>query len=424
MKKIAFYLNNPSLAGNDFSSIMNGNPGIGGSEYEFLLVPYLLEKRNNGIEPYLIANCDAIFQHKNVVIVKNLDECCDTCVKLGIGVVVIDIKHFDKEILDKYKDRLNVVIWAHNNASYKQLDQFMELDYVKRIVNCGREEMELYRDHPATLKSTYIYNIFPFKNKDFYYAKAVINRGHNVVYMGSIVKVKGFHVLARAWTDILKELPDAQLFVIGSGNLYNKTAVMGKYGIAEDSYEREFMPYLTDGNGQILPSVHFMGLLGEEKFDVMGKCKVGVPNPTGKSECLPITVIEMQLLGCGITTILHPAYLDTVMNKQYLYKKETDLAKYVVNRLKADQDDHAILYDYVVNKFGVNGNIERWENLINNIDTNIVEPISEYGYQHKKLKNALFGLKMKYKVAKLIPCIERFYFLQRKIKKHLYCNNP
>ena len=419
MKKVAFYLNNPSLTGGDFSSILNGNPGIGGSEYEFILVSYLLETRNNGIAPYLIVNCDAMFPHNNVIKVNGLNGCCNYCVGHGISEVVVDIKHFNKCVLDKYADKLKIIIWAHNNASYKQLDLFIKLDYIKKIVNCGREEMELYRDHPATLKSTYIYNIIPFKEKNFYLSKTRKDRGHNVVYMGSIVRAKGFHVLARAWKDVLAEVPDAHLFVIGSGKLYDKNAVMGTYGIAEMQYEKEFMPYLTDKTGQVLPSVHFMGLLGEDKFEVMGKCKVGVPNPTGNSETFCITGIEMQLMGCGITTILHPAFLDTVMNKEYLYKKEKQLARYIVRRLEGVQDDYETLYNYVVSKFGINGNIERWEDLILNIDTTTVEPISEYGYQHKKLKDSLFRLKTRYKAARVLPCIERFYFLCSKIKKSL-----
>ena len=52
-KKVAFYLNNPTLPECDYSSIIKGNPGLGGSEYEFLLVPYLLEQRENEIEVYL-----------------------------------------------------------------------------------------------------------------------------------------------------------------------------------------------------------------------------------------------------------------------------------------------------------------------------------------------------------------------------------
>ena len=275
--------------------------------------------------------------------------------------------------------------------------------------------MELYRDHIATCKSTYIYNVFPFKNKEYYASKINNSDNHNVVYMGNITKEKGFHVLAKAWKKVLKEIPDAQLYVIGSGNLYNSKIKLGRYGIAEESYEKIFMRFLTDKNGLLLPSVHFLGLLKKEKYDIMGKCKVGVPNPTGKTETFCICGIEMQLMGCNITTIQHSAYYDTIYNKKYLYKYENQLASYIVKRLNAPSDNYDELYNFITTNFGTK-NIERWENIINNIDISIVENISQYNYQFKSLKDKLFKLKCKYSILKVLPCIEQFYLLMNKFK--------
>lgn len=424
MQKAAFFLNNPTLSRGDYTTIMDGNPGVGGSEYEFMLVPYLLEKRDNGIEPCLITNCEANFPHRNVAYVNNLLGCCNYCVQNGIDVLVIDIKHFDKTVCDEFSGKINVAIWAHNNVSYSQLKMFWHLDYVKKIVNCGREELELYRDHIATLKSTYIYNIFPFKDKEYYSSKIKDVDNHNVVYMGSIVKVKGFHVLAKAWKKILKAVPDAQLYVIGSGKLYNQRAKLGKFGIADEKYEDLFMHHLLDSNGEMLKSVHFLGLLGNEKYDVMGRCKVGVPNPTGFSETFCICGIEMQLMGGNITTIEHPAYLDTVLNKHYLYKSTSQLAKYVIDRLTGHRDNSDDLYDFVTKKFGIDGNIQRWEKLILNIESDMVEPISEYGFQHKKLKERILRFKVKHKWAEGMPCIEQCYLIGQEMtgRYHQVCD--
>ena len=415
MQKVAFYLNNSSLSGRDYTSILDGNPGVGGSEYEFMLVPFLLQDRKNNIIPYLITNCEAIFPHKNTVLIKNLYECCDYCVHNGIDEVVVDIKHFDKNVLDIFAGKLNIIIWAHNNVPYSRLKLFWKLDYIKKIVNCGREELELYRDHITTLKSTYIYNIFPFKNKQYYSSRIDCGNNHNVVYMGSLVETKGFHVLAKAWKNILRVVPDAQLYVIGSGRLYNQKAKLGKYGIAEKKYEDLFMRNLLDTDGNILESVHFLGLLGIEKYEIMGKCKVAVPNPTGFSECLPITSKEMQLMGCNIVTIEHPAYLDTVKNKKYLYERTSMLAEYVASRLTSDRDDINELYDFVSSRFGIESNIQRWEHLILNINEPSVEVISEFDYQHKKVKDALLKYKINHRWSNNLPCIEQWYLLLQKI---------
>lgn len=416
MNKIAFYLNNNTMRNDDYSSIVNGNPGLAGSEYEFLLIPYLLERRGKVI-PYLLVNFEGTFPHNNVFRVSDLRSCCKWCQDNNIKNLVVDVKYIDLSLFTLFKE-LNFIIWAHNNLKYSQLNKIFRLKNIKRIVNCGREELELYRDHITTLKSTYIYNIFPFKPKSFYQSKIEYNDNHNVVYMGSITKEKGFHVLARSWKKVIKEVPDAQLFVIGSGKLYNNNAILGKYGIAEAKYEKLFMRYICDKNGNILPSVHFLGLLKDEKYDILGKSKVGVPNPTGISECLPITSIEMQLMGCNITTIKHASYYDTVYNKDYLYNRESDLSHFIIKRLLGKRDNYDELYDYVTTRFGVEGNIERWEDLVLNINNPQIEEISIYNYQCKKLKDFLLKVKRKYPIFRHLLCVEQI-FLFIEMFKHL-----
>lgn len=76
-------------------------------------------------------------------------------------------------------------------------------------------------------------------------------REHNVCYIGSLHPAKGFQFLAQAWPKVLKEVPDANLFIIGSGKLYGRNAQLGKWGIAKEEFEEEFMPYITQ-NGKSL----------------------------------------------------------------------------------------------------------------------------------------------------------------------------
>lgn len=216
------------------------------------------------------------------------------------------------------------------------------------------------------------------------------------------------HILAKSWKKVLAKVPDAQLYIIGSGKLYNRNSHLGKFGIADENYEKEFIKFLVDNNKKLLPSVHFLGLLGEDKYKILGNCKVAVPNPSGNTECLPITVIEMQLMGCNITTIKHPAYYDTVMNMSYLFDKESELADYIVRRLKDTPDNYDNLYDFVFTKFNTEISLERWETCLKN-DSACIEGISTVLYHHKILKDKLLGAKLKYAVLKYIPPIERFY---------------
>lgn len=417
--KVAFYIAVENLNDLDYSTILKGNPGIGGTEYEFLLVPYLLEKRDNRITPFLLTRSKQHFPHKNVQYVNSLKDACDFCVAKQIPTIIINQGQFDQNILEPYKEDLSFILWAHNNISYSKLSLLSKLNYVKRIVCCGREMQDLYRDHIATFKSTYVYNIFPTKEKEWYLNKMTSQKdNHNVVYMGCLAPQKSFHVLARAWKDVLKKVPDAQLYVIGNGKLYDSTAKLGKYELASEEYENLFMNYLSDKNG-ILPSVHFMGLMGIEKFNVIGQCKVGVPNPTGYTETFCICALEMQLMGCKIVSIKHPAYLDTVYNPQYLYTRTSQLADNIAKALLSEQkDSYENTYQFITTKFGIENNIQRWEEIIKNPDLCKLEKYSEKSYQMKTLKDFLLHLKKKFPLLNSLPPVERFYnFYRIKIQK-------
>lgn len=133
MKKIAFFLNNNTLPDMDYSLVTKGNPGIGGSEYEFLIVSTYLDQRDNNLDVYLFVNFKGKFPHKNIVQVERLEDCCEYCKKNNIKDIVLDIKSFDCNILNGYADSLNVYIWAHNYASYKVLNLYDKLPYIKKL---------------------------------------------------------------------------------------------------------------------------------------------------------------------------------------------------------------------------------------------------------------------------------------------------
>lgn len=419
MKEVAFYLDNSSLSSVDLSNLLGGNPGVGGTEYQFLLVSYLLEQRSSSISPTLVTRCKISAPHKKIHQVANLSELCDYCCAENIKTIVMNQLVFDENVLDKYRGKFSIVLWDHNGMKLRRLNVATSREYVKRIVSCGREMLDMYRDHPATLKSTYIYNMQPIQPKEWYEERIDNTDNHNVVYMGSINNTKGFHVLARSWKGVLEQIPDAQLYVIGSGKLYDKNTQLGKYGIAEASYEQLFMKYLTDGNGNLLKSVHFLGLMGNEKFEALGKCKVAVPNPTGVSECLPLTTMEMQLMGCGITTIFHQAYLDTICNKQWLYHRCRQLASYIVNRINAPRDNYDELYSFISSRFGIESNLVRWENTLLTLNENLkLESYSENHYQMKPLKDFILKLKCRFPLLSNIVLVRNFYHVwQHRVTK-------
>ena len=419
---IAFYFNIDNVQHLDCTRLLEGNPGVGGTEYEILLVSLLLGRRDNGMEVHLLSRGEVNLPHTHHAVVGDHAGLCRYCREHGIDTLVVNQSQYNDDtmrIFDGCAGWLSLILWDHNGMSDKKLSVVNRKTYIKRIVCCGREMLELYRDHPATLKSTYVYNIFPIQPEEWYRRHIQMDDNHNVVYMGMLYRVKGFHVLARAWKEVLRQVPDAQLYVIGSGKLYDKNAVLGSHGIASQEFEDEIMPCLEDEAGNLLPSVHFCGLLGAEKFDVMGRCKVAVPNPWGESETFCICGIEMQLMGCNLTTVYHPAYLDTVYNQAYLYRHTSQLADYIVSRLKAPRDSYDDLYRFITGKFGMEKSLQRWEHLLSHLDQPLqLEPVSDKSYQIKWLKNALLHTKKHLPFLAALPCVHRFYdFRARVVRK-------
>lgn len=410
--KVAFHFNNSNISEVDFSCIEEGNPGIGGSENSHVLIPTLLMKRGN-IDAVLLINKNSRFASwVEYDVVNDSEGALIYCQSNNIDILVFDAKFVDVTLLVKYPD-VNVVLWSHNFITIKQLRIYSKLDNVLRIVNVGREYNDLYRDMNIFAKSAYIFNSFNME-----YLKKYMNgqpsfasRGNNIVYVGSLIRVKGFCLLAKAWPEIKKQVPDAELFVIGSGKLYDRNAQLGEWGIADDEYEKEFIPYLLE-NGKISSSVHFMGLLGIKKFEIMKRCRVGIPNPSGTSETFGNGAVEMALMGCNVTTIRCVGYLDSVYNKGNLYNTPKELAGFVIRLLKEESDPHERLVEFIDNNFSLRIVIEQWEKLFksNLLFPVIPEPLfcNDSNYHNKKLKEWI-RKHIPFFLRRYIPAVERFY---------------
>lgn len=369
--KIAFYLPNKGLKNIDCRELEHGNPGVGGTEYIIQATAYYIQKLHpEGIEIVVGANeVDMLSSDLHVVKINDIHD-------------FVNLTHPDYLLLkyepSVYKEARKVVessntqllIWTHNFIPRTELTALAKDDKVERIICVSEEQLNMYRDHRAFLKSSYIYNGMPVKYMKTLKASVppLTSRPHEVTYIGSIVDYKGFHLLAQAWRKVLAEVPDAKLNVIGSGKLYDRNANLGRYGIAEDSYERQFMPYLVDDHGNILPSVKFWGVLGQEKNDILKHTRVGVPNPSGVSETFCITALEMQAMGCVVTTIDFGGFRNTVYRKTgVLYKNPKDLAQCIVEQLNVEENDLDGFYDFMEHHFDFEKVAKDWVALFHSL---------------------------------------------------------
>lgn len=358
--KIAFFVPNSNISKVDFTSVEKGNPGVGGSEYSAILIATALSERGN-VDVILLSEKPSTFPKRlKWLACDSLVRAIKTSKKLGIDYVVVDGKLLTKDIVCRFSD-VKFIAWANTFISPSYYDFYAHHDNVVSIVNVGKEELEQTKSTPIYSKSCFIYNAVPTAVKDEYKDVLLpnVDRPNNVCYIGSLHPAKGFQYLAQAWPFVIKRVPDAQLYVIGSGKLYGRNAKLGEWSIAEESFEKEFMPYIVE-NGKIIDSVHFLGILGKEKYNILSKCKVGVPNPSGVSETFGYTAVEMEFMDCQVTTIKCAGYLDTVCDKANLYSTTNELADYIVRLLKNDSYDNKPVLEYI-KQFSVDNVVVDWE---------------------------------------------------------------
>lgn len=427
--KVAFYVNNSQFPDVDCRNVIEGNPGVGGTWHMVMIVASQLALRPNNIDVTLYAQYDGLLPDgPDISFVANQEQAILDADKSGFDYIVLNYGGFNWSRFDfkKISSKLQIIVWCHNFCNLRDLDLFSRESKVAKIITVSREQMDLYRDHSAFEKTDYIFNCVPYPDeiKESVTNAAFDKRGNNVVYLASLVPEKSFHVLASIWPIVLKCVPDAQLYVIGNGSLYSQNAKLGKYQIAENAYEARFMKYLTDSHGEIIPSVHFMGKMGKEKYDVILKSKVGVPNPTGNTETFCISAVEMQYGGCSVTAMSSPGYLDTFVNG-IIVSSKSNLVKSIVHLLTSSvaPKSYAEVSQALENKFGIDVVVDQWESFLLNITDSkhihSIEPIVNGRFRYKWLKERLRILKLKHSLLSFLPSVEFFLDIKESIMKKI-----
>ncbi len=402
----------------DISFDMNTqlNPGIGGTEYIFVLDSFLLSKREKGVTLYSnkkITGLDGMNFIQTDSIIDFFNQSIDA------DVVIIRDLELTEEISKFIRDnRIKTIVWAHNFQSYEMMKAIDENDYIKRNVCVGREQYEMLRGHNIFKKSDFVYNTIPFEQ----YIPSNLKIDKSVCYVGSLSEAKGFDIVAKNWKKVLKKVPNAQLYVIGNGQLYDKNQKLGKFKLAEQTFENKFIPYILDKKGKILPSVHFIGLLGgKQKIDFMKQMQLGVVNPRGWHETFCISAIEFEALKIPVVTISGYGYFDTISNGKsgFLFKRKKDFVRYIVKLLNQNTLNSKMGtagYNFVRTKFDYNKVVNKWLEIIYGVINNKIN-ICDYKYENpRSCKKLMLDIYRKSK--KIIPFLP--YPFNRDIKKKIF----
>lgn len=329
--RVGFLFNDLGFRSMDFSCTDEGNPGIGGSEYLFLLLmKYLMSMYCAEVVVYHYQN-NRFPEGTVSKLIRRPSECIPYAQE-EVDFLVCNVNLGEAWYLRLKNSTVKVVIWAHCYVDTGELQKIASYSQIRQIVFVGRQQYDTYIDHPVISKARYIYNMVP-EPKEAYRDCRLFPV---VTYVGSIVRGKGFHILAREWKKIVKRVPDAKLYVIGTGKLYDRDQNLGKYGIAESSYEKMFIKYLLDEHGELLRSVIFCGVLGDEKKKIYQKTSVGVVNPSAKTETFCLSAVEMSAYGIPIVTKGKYGLLDTVKHRKtgLLAQSPAGIRRAIVRLLK------------------------------------------------------------------------------------------
>ena len=371
-----------------------GNPGIGGTEYQFVMLSYALVNFSDcEVNLYCREGSNIYPDGVKVHTYRDNSELIEQVKADGndIFILIASEEPDSVDIYNRARDAgINIIAWVHNFMGAKLLRILDTNQAVKRIVMVSHENYDHYLDHPAIAKSAYIYCMCDgkrFKLREY-------PQEPSVTYTGGLYKLKGFHVLASMWKDILTEVPRAKLYVVGSGRLYVKDAKLGSYGLADEEYEPMFMKYLTDESGKIIPSVKFLGTLGAEKSEIYYKTTVGVVNPTGLTENLAMSAVDMEACGVPVVTRAVSGLFEAVHHGEtgFLGYNLEEIKKYIILLLK-DKELNLRLgrnaKDHAEKTFSPEVVVKQWLKLFDDVlDNRPCEyiPPTLHNTGHKRLK--------------------------------------
>jgi glycosyltransferase involved in cell wall biosynthesis len=363
MLRVAFFLDTRNVSSIDIRDVDAGNPGIGGTEYMFFLIASYLAKTHS-VAMYVTAPGlfpAGITYH----VVRDLSEAATHLETQGETMLILRESDVLPNLQQLHGMKQKVLVWAHNYSGHKTLKACVKCPSIVRYLCVSKEQYEQLRDESVFAKADYVFNAAVTRS---YPTEAACAGENNVFYMGSLIEMKGFHVLARYWKDIVAKVPDAKLHVIGSGQLYDKQAVLGPMGIASVEYERRFAKDVTEG-GELRRDIIFHGTLGAGKTELLKRAKVAVANPTGVGETFCITALEFALLGVPVVTKNLGGPRNVIVDGKtgILYARERHLPEAVVTLLTQDGLRHEMgrnAMTFARDHFDIEIVLERWVKIL------------------------------------------------------------
>jgi len=338
--KVGIFLDNKGIFDVNISDLSHGNCGIGGTRFEILyFIQYVMGNPDIcDIELTVFAtHKQKSYMDYHETIVTDVVDVFNKCNEANLDILILrGVDGINKiGVLKSTK----VIYWLHNFITFGAANILASNNKVSCCVFVSKQMYDFYLEHDLCKKSAVIYNAVPIPNQLAFSNYTI--RPNDVAYVGNIGSWKGFHKILSIWKKIIKKSPDSNLYVIGNAASNNRKVKMGPMGIATPEYEQQLMDCLTKKN--IGDSVHFLGIMGVEKNEVLSKCKVGIIPSKRETFCL--AAVDFVQSGTPVVAMKTTGLLETVNNghtgilvKRFFSMKKAIL-RLLYNKTILDFDD-------------------------------------------------------------------------------------
>jgi glycosyltransferase involved in cell wall biosynthesis len=376
-RKIGFYYDASHFENFSIELYNQGKIGVSGTDSSFLRVVGGLASQNE-FETFMfgkgINNFPGLkFSHaddiENAVLLAKQNE---------IDILIFNLKviaETDKAIIIAEQLGQKLVVWAQNPIEHDSLDRLTKSDAVQKIVFVESFDLNCIRHKKGFYKGVIIPN--GIEKEVYVKGDIALPLNNNVFFLGSLTPSKGFHYLAKAWPKILAKVPDATLYIIGSGKLYNNHAKLGPLGIAFEEYEKILTPYIGRNTAELEKNnVKCLGLLNRNQIiELIYNSKVGCINPAtyGSLESCSVSSLEIQMCGVPIIAGRGGGNLNTIKHNKtgYLIKnQETELPDAIIKLLRDDKLNLKFrenARNYMLQKYELNIVLQQWTDFLNKL---------------------------------------------------------
>lgn len=371
MPKIAFYIelknNQTTIEGANLSL---GNPGIGGTQYLFLLT---VKELNHAYENnYSILLTNTYLENVDSSLCNDYAETEEDAIKYceshNIDTLVFNANVADRVDRRIFNTSIGIILWAHNTLNAKRQRIASEFESIKWIVCVSESQYENMSDSPCFGKCTFINNVIPAHFYDD--AKLTNYSEEKAVYVGSLMPQKGVHNLLEIWQYVEKRLPHAQLYIFGGANVWNSNAVLENNRVADKYYDRIIQKRLIKLNHP--ENIHFLGAKGWDFIDsYISTFRVGIVNPSHymRDETFCLSAIEMAAHGLPVVSRQRDDGLKTTVisgNTGYLEKNDKRIAERIIQIISSKEISQQLgrTGREYTKQFIVDKTIDKWHELV------------------------------------------------------------